>query len=229
MKSKTKLFSLVSLGAFALLHANAAPVVIAEKLLDGGEGFGWNSNSGGQQIADKFSSTAGVNADSISFYGFYHNGSGTQISHVDSFDILFFDDLSGTPSNTEFYSFTTAVTAGVDTTVNNTGEYDIYKWEFSIPEVDLSTPGDYWVSVRSNSSSPTWAWSFSENDATDPLILRFGNDGDWINLGTRFDSENAFKIAGTEQVVPEPSTYAMFGTAFAMLAFVGHRARNRKS
>ena len=34
---------------------------------------------------------------------------------------------------------------------------------------------------------------------------------------------------GTNAIVPEPSTYAMFGLAVAMLGFVGYRSRNRKS
>lgn len=33
---------------------------------------------------------------------------------------------------------------------------------------------------------------------------------------------------GTNAVVPEPSTYAMFGLAVAMLGFMGYRSRNRK-
>lgn len=32
----------------------------------------------------------------------------------------------------------------------------------------------------------------------------------------------------TTGVVPEPSTYAMFGTAFLILGFVGYRSRNKK-
>lgn len=55
--------------------------------------------------------------------------------------------------------------------------------------------------------------------------LRIGIHG----AGFPDGSSASFVNGGGNPPVPEPSTYAMFGTAFAILGFVGYRSRSRRS
>lgn len=74
--------------------------------------------------------------------------------------------------------------------------------------------------------------SISSNDGTEPFL---GVEGLGVIKKAGFDdTEGTFSItaqngeafvsfSATSAPVPEPSTYAMFGTAFAILGFVGYR------
>lgn len=69
---------------------------------------------------------------------------------------------------------------------------------------------------------------YTADDARVVFRLREEEDSRfWTGTGSYAGIDNVH-ISGVSPV-PEPSTYAMFGTAFLMLGFMGYRSRNRKS
>ena len=65
-----------------------------------------------------------------------------------------------------------------------------------------------------------------DGSLTDPTkIKRFASGAGWQGGWDESWAIDNFKVSA----VPEPSTYAMFGTAFLILGIAGYRSRNRKS
>ncbi len=206
--------------AIIWMSCPAHAAVIYDNSLSGAAGFGWNSNSSAQQVAEIFTLSSSATATDVAFHGFFHSvprtGDVLPGPQIGAFDILFFDDIGGLPSAASFASTTTSNAAGVFRGQTATGfgkNFDIYTWTFSIPDVPLTGGISYWMSVRSAENSPLWAWSVSTSDGSGNLAGRLDNTGAWISFDPGTQDRQAFTLYSNE--VPAPPTLLILGLGLA--------------
>lgn len=126
---------------FAVLGAGAShSAVIIEKPLDNLDG-GWNSTTGGTQIAEDFVMDSVAVATELTWFGFFLSD-----PQVGAFEISFFDDTAGLPSSSAFFSTTIGSLTGVDTGLDNNFGASILEWSTNLPSVSLGA-GRQWVSI----------------------------------------------------------------------------------
>ncbi len=198
-------------------------VVLVNNPLNGSAGFGWNSNSGTQQIAETFvlSPSSGTPSQ-IVWHGF--NQSGT--ANVAAFDLQFFADVAGLPSITPFFTHTTSVLTGTNSGQTNTSGNTIYTWSDTVAAPLLASGTTYWFGVRATTSSPVWTWSHSNSDGSGDVVYRPSDTASWTATGFGTRDLQAFQIDGTTGAIPEPTTLAIW-SALGGLGLIAARRRRK--
>jgi len=173
-----------------------------------------------EHSADNFSLTADTEITGIKWWGSFFDDS---ISD-NSFDIKFFDDNSGLPSNSFIEQFSVTATR-TSTSLSDMFGAEVFLFEASlVGAFDLLANTDYYVSIVHPSESlevngvlqiDEFYWLLSDESGTN--FTRNTNasvNNDWED-GQTAQGNLAFSLQGNQAAtVPEPNTAVLFVLAF---------------
>ena len=159
------------------------------------------------QVADDFSLTPLANTIlDVHWWGIYFS---TGTPGTDDFTIRIFEDNGGVPKTDWYREFEVGDVGRVDTGIDELGIYDIYQYETDIPATPLTAGTTYWLSIVNDTAGDVddnWYWGLSDDGGGNGASR--GNDGEiWTTHARNVDV--AFQLTGN--VVPEASTYLLFG------------------
>jgi hypothetical protein len=176
--------------------AHAEVLYSAQPDSSGDLAIGWSSNAGAQQIAQDFSLASEGTVTTISVFGL--STAGGVNNDPQAFVLEFFNDNSGAPETTSFYSTTTAAIAGVDTGVT-WGNWTIYKYTFNVPSQSLSAGTTYWLGAKSTGTG--WNWAAASTDGSGGIWVRTLDDAAWSKSPQDTRDNQAFELEGDDGIV----------------------------
>ena len=169
-----------------------------------------NAGSGNERNADDFSLSTPTQVNTISWYGWFPHVKPAILTG--DFDILFFYDDAGLPSNPPFYSTTATDITGTETGITTEFGASIIKWTATIPTANFASAGDYWLSVQGHPEQieyiTSWIWAFA-NPIVGESGAAFENEGSNVWRGfSAADGEDltdafAFSLTGTSMPVAD--------------------------
>lgn len=193
-----------------------------------------NSNVGlnWERGADDFIlTTSSTSINSVSWYGYF--GAIPLTKTTADFDILFYNDVSGVPVATPFYTTTVTNAIGSDTG-QNAGLFDILQWTASVPTTTFTGAGTYWISIQAYvdiTAFPlaVWQWAGADPIFGESEMVTFQNEGttDWSVCGitTTCNADLYVAQAFTLASVPLPAAVWLFGSGLLGLVGIARRKK----
>jgi hypothetical protein len=227
-----RFLTILIVGLLGVAAVRTEAAVLVDKPLDVSTNLaGFQSNSGGLQIAEDFVLAGAAQATLIKFSGWFFTSGKT----TGSFEILFFADSGGLPDANHFFLHNTGLITGVFQAIdqaNNMGTFpvNVFEWTAVIPAASFPSAGTYWVSIRGpNATVDPWVWEHSTTSGDATVADRFANGDPWQPVGVGSRDTHAVRIEGdfSPAAVPEPTSLVTFA-ALSCFLVAGSSRRMRR-
>ncbi|MBX9791855.1 MAG: PEP-CTERM sorting domain-containing protein [Pirellulales bacterium] len=197
----------------AVIYNNGAPQLVPVPAQ--GAPFADANLSSFTEVADNFSLKAGLNViRDIHWWGVY--GSGTKAPPADAFAIKIYNDNGGTPGTLN--SVVSISSLNRTATASTITGLTMYQYDAVVTALTLPDSTTFWLGISDNSGGNSWAWVQSANSGGNAWQYSASNG----SFG-RTTKEVAFNL--TNDIVPEPSTIALFISGLVGLTLMRWRRR----
>ena len=200
-----------------------AAVVFEQSPLDGGDG---PASFFEEQTAEDFSLTADTEITSIQWWGSFVDD--TLSDNV--FDIRFFNDNGGLPSDSAFQTFNVTASRS-STSLFDSFQAPVFLFETSLNGLNLLANTPYYVSIVHPADQQDDEFYWLQSDTTGTNFHRnTASSSNWSSSSSNDPSTHgnlAFRLLGNQQTnnVPEPGSLVLFAIMFLMFSFKRYFSR----
>jgi hypothetical protein len=184
-----------------------------------------------EETADNFTLGSAATVRSITWWGAYDFGDGTDPPlGTENFTIRFYSDAAGGPSSNPSATLNVGGSVGREATGNTVAGFVEYQYQVDSADLVLAA-GTHYLSIvddtretdddiRESGDGKKFFWeSGTAGDSNDWFRLSIGS-GDWVRASTM---SHAFALNGDLLSVPEPTTLVLLGLGLVGLGFTKRR------